>query len=733
MPFSAEICITNSGNTQLGPVFYVYSDLDFYATPFNTNLLTEDLIGVCPYVLDNIPEGALIVLLKDISNGCCIYISLEPTIDLCAICDVGFNEYSANTVSVISVGDLTGSCENNITDYKVNWYGPDSSTNVQFTSGSGTTFNYNWEHPLTGTSSVFVPPGVYIPEIDSVILNGVTLQETEGALSDCFLPITVEAFNCSNGNNTNQIFTTLSAYSHVIQFSNQSQGTVPPNLSAVFDLSANTNFLAFAFRGESIPDAIKFLFSGVSYSTPLVLEYMKVGSNLTANNLNPSVYPKSASTSSFFSKVLNLQDTVTVLHGDYLIIEIEVDPTNENTDWTLYLKCLETFDCNKCIDTNTPNKIIASSITGITGSCGDLVVRFMLTGCTTNQNNTDDVFKYILNPGFSSSNLFSNNNNNIGVLNQTSNLFYNSLSCFFSNQPPNFPYTRICIELSPEYPGYYIDLRSYRPNSTTRVVEFKFENLTDFNAYFSNFLDAIQYSGSSDPTNITYYSRLVLDVPTVFGDIPCGDNDYKTFIFNPQTLNYATGTTVEDPYAYTFSITANTISNGTTYTLCDQQCTSIVSGTLFLVNDVITGTSYDISGTTTVSSRYQYPFRDIVRFSSSTSSDTSDIYNNSIQFTTYANQTYVASGNPLQNIVTLSATNCDFSSSMTPINYGGYSMWFQMVSAYKVERTNPSNPNDFRIMASVITNGNVNYLYEDIAYGFSGGAVYASNPIYIQS
>ena len=732
MTFSAEICITNTGNTQLGPVFYVYSDLDFYATPFNTNLLTEDLIGVCPYVLDNIPDGTLIVLLKDISNGCCIYISLEPTIDLCTICDVGFNIYSANTVSVITAGNLTGSCDNNITDYVVNWYGPNSSTEVEFTSGIGTTFNYDWEHPLTGTSSVFVPPGVYIPEIDSVILNGVILQETEGALSDCFSPITVEAFNCSNGNNTSPIFYTLSAYSHVIQFSNQSQGNVPPNLSAVFELSANTNFLAFSFKGESIPDAIKFLFSGSSYSTPLVLEYMKVGSNLTSTNLNPSVYPKSASTSIFFSKVLNLQDTVTVLPGDYLIIEIEVDPTNENTDWMLYLKCLETFDCNKCIDTNTPNKIVASSITGITGSCGDLVVRFMLTGCTTNQNNTDDVFKYILNPALIGSNLFINSNT-IGILNQTPNLFYNSLSCFFLGSPPNFPYTRICIVLTPEYPGYYINLRSYRPTSTTRVIEFKFENLIDFNAYFSNFLEAIQYSGSSDPTNINYYSRLVLEVPTLFGDIPCGDGDYETFYFNPQTLNYSTGTTGEFPYVYTFSITANTISNGTTYTVCDQQCKSIVDGTVSTINGVITGTSYDISGTTTVSSRFQHPFSNIVRFTSSTNSDTSEIYNNNIQFTTYANATYVASGNPLQNIITLSATNCDFSSTMTPINFGGYMMWFQMVSAYKIERTNPSNPNDFRIMASVITNGGTDYAYDVLAYGFSGGSVYASNPIYIQS
>jgi hypothetical protein len=727
MPFSIDLCLTNTGNTVLGPTFLVFSDTN-PNVPFTTINLSDIVQTECPYVLSGVPDNATSIRLLNLPTGCCIEIPITGNLDLCIMCDLGFNVYSANTVSVITAGNLTGSCDDNITDYVVNWYGPDSSTNIQFTSGKGNTFTYDWIHPLTGNSSVFAPAGVYTPKIESIILNGELLQEDYGVLSNCFSAVTVEAFNCSNGNNTNPPSLALTAYSHVIEFSQQSQGNVPPNLSAIFELSANTNFLAFAFKGASVPDSLKISFSGASYSTPLVMEYITVGDNLTTSNLNPNSFPKSADTLFFFSKVLNLQDTVTVLPGDYLIIEVEPNPTNPNTEWTLYLKCLETFNCVKCIDTNTPHKILQSSITGITGSCGQLQIQFVLTGCSNSQNNSEDVFKYFLNDGLTQSPL-ANNGITVGSQYTTFNLFYSALTCSF-NQAPGFPYQISCYISGSDN----INFRTYRPNVNTRILEFKFEGLSDFNAYLSNFLDAMQYSGSSDPTNITYYSRLFLSVPAPSGGTLCGDNTTRLdFTLHPPTLDYATGTTIEFPYNYTFSITSTTISNGASYNICDQNCLSFLDGTVNTVNASVTGSSLDITGTTTVSSRYQYPFYNIWRFTSSTTNQTSTFYNFSIRFPTYSNATYVASGTPLQNISTMSATTCDFSSSMYQDIFAGVTEWYQYVGSYLLQRTNPNNPNDFRIMASVITNGQPSFLYDVLAYGISGGTVYASNPTYIQS
>jgi hypothetical protein len=721
--FSIDLCLTNTGNTELGPTFLVFSNTNL-STPFATVNLSEIVESVCPYVLSGVPEYTTSIRLLNLPTGCCIDLPVSENLDLCVMCDLGFNAYSAETVSVVSVGNLTGSCENNITDYVVNWYGPDSDTEIQFTSGKGTQFDYNWIHPLTGASAVFVPGGVYNPRIESIILNGVELQEDLGVLSACFEPITVENLNCGNGNNTNPSSPSLSAYSHVFIFSNQ--GNSQSNLSAIFELSATTNFIAYAFEGDSVPDSLKISFSGPSYSTPLVLDYITVGGELTQTNLNPNFFPKSADTLNYFSKIINLQDTVTVLPNDYLIIEVEPSPTNPNTNWTLYLKCLETFDCTKCVDTNTPYKIVGSSITGITGSCGQLNVEFVLTGCTNQDNNNDDVFKYFINDGLLGLPLFFKSI----LLNQitTPDLYYSSTTCSSLGSPSGYPKSLTCFNGSGS-----INLRSYRPNSTTRIIEFKFQDLTDFNAYINSFLDIIQYSGSSNPSDMNYYTNIALSIPRPSGSTVCGDDtETLSFGLHPQTLTYSTGTTSDSPYTRTFTITSVTITNGTSFTECDVNCLGFVNGLVNTINIYVTNEFYDITGTTTVSSRYTHPFNQISRYTSTTISDTSEIYVGLIRFPIYSNQTFVASGSPLQNLTTLSATTCDFSTTMYQIT-GDWVSWRQDLYAYRVERTNPNNARDFRIMAATITNGQSDNNYINLAYGFSGNSVYASNPTYIQS
>jgi hypothetical protein len=728
MPFSAEICITNTGNTQLGSVLYVYSDLDFYASPFNTNLLTEDLIGVCPYVLDNIPDGTLIVLLKDISNGCCIYISLEPTIDLCIICDVGFNEYSANTVSIISVGDLTGSCENNITDYKVNWYGPDSSTNVQFTSGSGTTFNYNWEHPLTGTSSVFVPPGVYIPEIDSVILNGVTLQETEGVLSNCFLPITVDAFNCSNGTNPNLY------YNHKLEFSNSSQGSTPPNLSAVFELSSTTNYFTYAFKAVDISDTLKITYSGSNYDEPLVIEYVTMGGNIpgSISNFTADVFPKSGATSSYFNKVLCLTG-LTYINGDKLIIEVEPNQTEFNTDWILYFSCLETFDCDKCIDTNTPYKIIESSITGITGNCDTITINLFISGGCSSNENDNDVFNYMTgkgtgNPFDSMGYIQTLDSPPGGIQFSYPGLYHSAISCG-SNQEFYRP-----VECHNGSSSIYY--RSWRTSANEREIEIKFENFDDFTAYTSTFYEAMYFSGSTNPLSMDYYQLLYLRLPTE-DSLPntCGDSSQVySFFLHPPTVQFVTGNTIEFPFLYTINISTSTITKEVNYDDCLLFCNSSVDGVVSLVNNTCQGPYFDFTGTTTISVRQQYPFDTLTTILTNSTTNTERTPDGYIYIQEYSNITYVASGNPLVNIVNLSAQTCNFSTTMAK-SPSLATRLFQYVYAYRIILTNPLDVRDFSIYASPITNGAytgfpISPNYPVLVYSISGGTV-TSNPAYL--
>ena len=728
MPFSAEICITNTGNTQLGPVLYAYSDLDFYATPFNTNLLTANLIGNCPYVLDDIPEGTLIVLLKDISNGCCVYISLEPTINLCDVCNLGFSEYSEETVSVVSVGNLTGNCDNNINEYKINWLGPGSgSTSIQFTSGIGTNFTYDWEHPLTGTSAIFAPPGIYIPQVESVYLNGVEFQEDLGALSLCFEPITVDAFNCSNGTNPNPI------YSHKIEFSNSSQGVIPSNLNAVFELSGNTNFLAWSFMGLSIADTLKISFSGENYLDPIVLEYIVIGGVGGISDFGVNVFPKTADTPFFVSKVLNFEN-IDRSFNDILLFEVTPNPTTSNTDWTLYIKCLETFNCSSCPSENSPYKIIENSITGTTGTCETtLNISFTVSGCNQTELLNSDLFKYLFNAGCQTEItsqfviLQGVNSCSDGTFPYNFNLSYDNATC---NQTSVFNLPVECA-----LPGNnYINYNTFSINPTNRVFEFKFETLSNLNEYVSQYNYALQFSGSSVPTNIDYYRVLYLVIPTILEPTDeCGDSTIKKeYLLHPATLSSTTGTTSESPYNYTFRITAQTITDELNYGVCSITCDNIINTFVNSINNSITASSSNYTAYTTTSSTYVYPFYNLRRINTSQpplSGTTFAITN----IEKYMNEMIPASGSPLQPIPILSANTCDLSTIM--VEYEGAN-YLSFPYRYVATLTNPSDVRDYRIYASPII-GNVyegfpsSPIYSDFVYGYSAGTVYHTDPNYL--
>lgn len=728
MSFPAQICLTNTGNTQLGPVFYAYSDVDGYSSVFNNNVLLADIIeSSCPYTLE-VPDNTSTVLLKDISTGCCVYIPLDSTIDLCIICDIGFNEYSANTVSVISVGNLTGSCENNITDYKVNWYGPNSSTNIQFTSGKGTNFTYDWGHPLTGTSSVFAPPGVYVPEVESVILNGATLQENEGALSDCFLPITVTPFNCSNGTNP------ISNYSHVLEFSNSSQGSIPAALTAEFNLSSTTNYFAYAYKAETISDTLKITYSGSNYDVPLVIEYITLGDlpGSLANNFDDNVYPKSGDSVDYFAKVLCLTG-ISYANGDKLIIQIEPNPTNELTDWTLYFSCLETFECEKCFDSYAPYKIFENTITGVTGSCNTINIFFTLSACTTNQNNID-LINYMTTQGVGETNFYDlrvNLDSETGTIPSViQQLFNNSVLCQ-SQSIYNKP--NICYD-----DNYSIYYRSWITSPSTRELEFKFEDISDFTAYTSNFTEAIASSGSSNPLEIQYYRRMTLVVPLITnaGDI-CGDNtQYRFMTLHPASVIFTTGTTFDAPFNYKINITATTITNQINLDSCLINCNSTVNSFVNSINNTIQNSFFDFTGTTTVSLRYQYPFTNVSQVSSADTVLNTGFTYGQLSLAEYSNLTYVASGDPLVNITNLSAQTCNLSTTMSTRDQYGFVKLNQYVFYYAFILTNPSDVRDFRIYASPIINGAYNGypnnpIFSDFVYGFSGGGVYHADYTYL--
>jgi hypothetical protein len=403
MSFSASTCLTYTGNTPLGATLYFYTDFDGYSEPPFGSVATNLIIGGnCPYIITGIPDGTTIIRLKDYSSGCCVDIPIQSS-DLCLVCNLEFNLLSATTVSQIVAGDLLTTCEDQVSDYVVYWYGPNSSTNVGYISGYGDEFDYQFEHPLTGTSAIFAQAGTYTPVIDKIISNGVTFSQTGGtgyymANLDCFSSVTVNPLTCDNGNQP------TSAYTHFYSFSGASQGVESPPLQATFQLSAGTNYFAWKIRGFSVPDTFTFSYSGTNYPVPLVLDRVIIGDNLQGSNMTWTNFTKSADTSIDLQRVICLTG-LTRSPGNESII-IDLTPNSGLTNWELSVTCLD-FDCYKCIDdlTNQSYKIFLSGVTALTYDNSDQLVSdfsascytrvfYNLSGCAVSDYFTTDYYKY---------------------------------------------------------------------------------------------------------------------------------------------------------------------------------------------------------------------------------------------------------------------------------------------------------------------------------------------------
>ena len=266
--FSASTCISTN-NTSPGP-FNIYLD-NSYSTPFSSATLNQ-LIN-CPFVIV-VPTGTTTLYFKDTIKNFCFTTSIQDN-NICSNCKLGLSNYSATTTSRLYCGFLTGSCQN-ITDYVIHWYGPNDTTTLVKRTGFGSVFSgeYDIQHPFLGTSSIPLSEGIYTPVIQKVIVSGLTFSNTGGTgnvlfSGSCLPTTTIQPLTCLNNTNTNTKYW-LSGYNHNLNFNSVSQGTPQP-VSATYVISANTKFMAWRFKGNSVPDTFKLSFSGSNYTSARLL------------------------------------------------------------------------------------------------------------------------------------------------------------------------------------------------------------------------------------------------------------------------------------------------------------------------------------------------------------------------------------------------------------------------------------------------------------------------------
>lgn len=745
--FSASTCIslTNASNGPFGP-FNIYLNSDYTSTPYLTDIELSELTN-CPYVIV-VPTGTTSLGFKDTVDYFCFDTIIQNN-NICSNCNLGLSKYSASTISKLYCGVLTGSCQ--FSDYLISWYGPNSTTTLSFQSGAGSFLTSGvYSHPFsTEPTSIPRESGVYTPVITKIKLSGITFSNTGGTNTVLFdgncLPTTnILPLTCNVVTNPDTNNYVLSAYTNYLSFDSNTGG-VPQPVSATYQISASTKYIVWNFIGDNFVDRIKLEFSGSSYGTNKIgLEDFFVGGNLPSSDFNASTYPKSADTASSFIKYTCLTG-LTVNNNDNIIITIT--PATSNTNWYLYMSCLDSYNCNDCL--NTQNyKIVGSTITGTTTSCNENIIKFKISGCSYPDSSSDYIDYYLGSQSIVPSNVYSCVFPSSLSNSETQNLYFASESCTIYSvgsistdcSNPLLPNVTCCRTDST--PTKYD--KTFLTDGSGRGV-FGFTGSSTFiSTYYNSIKNAFlglppydsSWSGSTNPNNISYYRYYFLRLPGQTTASNCGDGSTFLDIQLHHTSPYISGVTGSEYY---LRITANTISSAVSFTPCQLYCTSNISSIVSTINLFSTGTTIQGTGidlNLSSGNYYSNPmWYSAYFFSGSTIRDYQDF--DGYFFTPdWSFNTYPFSGNPSTIIPSLSGSVCNYNSTgryIGPIYNSFYRQQYKY--AYRIQLTNPSNASDFDIYASPINNftysGSPGTVLYDLAYRYSGGNVTFSSSTYI--
>jgi len=718
MPFSTSFCLTNIGSLPSNATLSFYSNVDGYTVPFQTTVPLFSVTGAnCPYTLNGVYDNTQTIKVESSIGNCCAVVNVTPN-SPCTSCNLGFDVFSASTIGRIVAGNLTGSCDANITDYVIEWYEISNPNTIVFTSGKGTAFlPYGYSHPLTGINSYLVTPGIYKPYLRKVRLNGINYSNTVltgfvQANLDCFstVSVTVSPLTCSNGTLIND------DYTHLIEFSGASQGIIPSTIRQVFQLSPNTNYFAWRFWGYDIPDTLKITYYGSNYNnTPIILDYWSVGNNNVFFNSSLTSFPKVAKTSNILPDITEEFPKVTCLTGitrsvnDYLIIDIIPNQFNNKTNFKLKTKCLISFNCDTCFDNfyNNSMKIIQSSIFVNNIGCNRVNIGLNLSGCSETQLRTSDLRKYCKIQNLVQPRTMTyEGTSDVGLYGINSIISSGTTRCDIGTQPTpgnNFcgPSGTTVITFSKDNSG---------PGGIGKI-SMTFTNLSDFNAYYNSYLTTRSISGGipTDPTNIAWYKYIVLTIPEPTGpNDPCGDTtNFRTYNIHPTSVV----TTGQTSTTYTMSLTMPIITDQINFITCQVNCDTTVNTIINSISTSSNSASYSYSNY--ASNRIQQPFNYIKSLAVITTDSTivrsynviySKVLNETIPFSANTNGTF-------SYIPSLSAVTCSFINYYrTAMDSYGDLSYVRSYGQLQVLQTNPLNPTDFKIQMAPITQGMYPYI-----------------------
>ena len=305
-------------------------------------------------------------------------------------CTLGFDVYDTPTLSILSVGNLTGgSCV--FDEYVIDWY---RDGVYYLTSGIGYDPDITTYHPFTGSESVVVEPGLYTPKVRYVVMGGEQIfSEPKPCHKWCLdlavlnVQIQVDPIYCGligTGDNT-----PATNYDFYFGYRTSKDWRFATR-RFIFMLDANSTMFAYSFRGYTVSDQINIYHSS-DLNTPL--RSWIVG---TDAGTNYSSIPARYGSQYVFKEAFSLPSYST---GDYLLFEIlpSVVSLNPITEWDLNLKCLDSsinFEYDLLSDSCREWDIDTLNLTYNPSTCRfEMRMNFSCDFNSINYSNTN-LFKY---------------------------------------------------------------------------------------------------------------------------------------------------------------------------------------------------------------------------------------------------------------------------------------------------------------------------------------------------
>jgi hypothetical protein len=729
-----QLCLTDLGGFELTDLVNIYSNVDGFTTPIVQDVLIESMASSeesCPYLLTDVPEGTTQIYIETVGGEVCLYLPFQE-INLCEDCDFGFNEYTAQTIGILSVGILTASCTSEITDYVIDWF--NSNGEVVLTSGFGDQFAYTFPHPMTGNASPPINPGIYEPIIRQVLINGVIFSSVEfgnnnvlTSLSGCLpnIEVIVSPNTCDNGNTPN------GTYSHSVTY-NAVVGEIPSSMDIVLEIDSSVNYIAWAFDADAITDQIKVVFSGSAYSEKYILDWFNVGQlNISTSFSEPPPYEiqflQSSSGDRQDLKKVNCLTGFTVSEGDKIIFEVIPNQLNNNTNWNLRYKCLETFDCESCWLTGTSkiNLTNAFGINSIQNTCTDRrAFLFNLSGsCSSFEDNLNDYFQtqFIINPPGvnptwpNTGSYFINR-----FLPNGSTSYWDTTYLYFTQ----LSYSSFPISISPACNTPSTNqiqfTKTYNPGIQEATIYMYFTNQSEFLSYWNNYLSVSnQFSPTQNTNDPEYYEGYVFIVrPQLTPNTQCGDTSPDPITYYiPKDALFVSGQT--DGGGYELQVFWGPVYNNISASNCAY-------GT---INSVVNSYTNSRTGNNTsfTNNKGSRPIDPVGKLEISTinSLNTGVTLSYNWVFHRKLNETLPRNYNDTNIIYPqYSSVTCPNLYTLDQANSPNTDYYRRIYARYRIELINPSDPEEFRVLSQSVS-GN------DLAFVFSGGTINNVNTNYV--